>query len=224
MKSFAAILILVLILLSAGCTSHPEPAPPDISEYLTPIDSGNLSRELGPVPAGMLTPAEEQDILFMQEEEKLARDVYAALYEKWQIRAFLNIGEAEQTHLDSMTVLVDRYQIESRISNERGVFSNETLRFLYDDLVARGSTSSEEALRVGALIEEIDIVDLQEAMTRTGRQDILQVYDNLAKGSRNHLRAFVNVMGQQGISYTPQVLPQDEYQAIIASSAERGRA
>ena len=223
MKIQVLILTVIVTVALAGCSSVPEPAAPDISEYITPVDSGNLAQELGSVPAGMLTPAEEQDILFMQEEEKLARDVYAALYERWQIPSFRNIGEAEQTHLDSMTVLVDRYRLESRISDERGAFSNETLRFLYNDLVARGSASPEEALRVGALIEEIDIVDLQKAMTRTSRQDILLVYGNLAKGSRNHLRAFVKVMDQQGIAYIPQVLPPEEYQAIVATPVERGR-
>jgi hypothetical protein len=224
MKLPALILILIGVITLAGCTSVPEPAPPDISEYITPINSENLSRELGPTPAGTLTLAEEQDILFMQEEEKLARDVYAALYGKWQIPAFRNIGQAEQTHLDSMTVLVDRYQLESSISDARGAFSNETLLSLYKNLIQRGMVSTDEALLVGALIEEVDIVDLQEAMTRTSRQDILQVYENLEKGSRNHLRAFVKVMAQQGISYTPQVLPESEYQVIVASAAERGRA
>jgi len=224
MKTHTLIVTLIIAVALAGCTSVPEPARPDISEYITPIDSGNLSRELGSAPAGPLTPAEEQDILFMQEEEKLARDVYAALYATWQIPAFDNIGGAEQTHMDSMTVLVDRYQLESSMQDTAGVFSNETLQFLYNDLVARGSASPEEALRVGALIEEVDLVDLQEAMTRTDRQDILQVYGNLAKGSRNHLRAFVQVMGQQGIDYTPQVLSPEEYQAIVSTAAERGRA
>jgi hypothetical protein len=224
MNTPALILTLIIAIFLAGCTSVPEPAGPDISGYLTPIDSESLAQELGSAPAGILTPAEEQDILFMQEEEKLARDVYAALYEKWQIAAFDNIGGAEQTHLDSMTVLVDRYQLESRISDERGVFSNETLQFLYNDLIERGLVSTEEALRAGALIEEVDLADLQVAMTRTDRQDILLVYGNLAKGSRNHLRAFVQVMGQQGISYTPQVLPLEEYQAIVTTPVERGRA
>lgn len=224
MKPLALILTLIIVIFLAGCTSVPEPAGPDISGYLTPIDSESLAQELGSAPAGLPTPAEEQDILFMQEEEKLARDVYAGLYGIWQIPAFDNIGGAEQTHMDSMTVLVDRYQLESSMQDTPGVFSNATLQFLYNDLVARGSTSPEEALRVGALIEEVDLVDLQAAMTRTDRQDILQVYENLAKGSRNHLRAFVQVMGQQNISYTPQVLSPEEYQAIVATPVERGRA
>ena len=224
MNTHALILTLIFAIFLAGCTSVPEPAGPDISGYITPLDSENLSQELGGAPPGILTPAEEQDILFMQQEEKLARDVYAALYGKWQIPAFENIGGAEQTHMDSMTVLVDRYQLESSMQDTRGVFSNATLQSLYTDLVARGSASPEEALRVGALIEEIDIADLQEAMTRTDRQDILLVYGNLAKGSRNHLRAFVQVMGRQGISYTPQVLSPEEYQAIISTPTERGMA
>jgi len=64
------------------------------------------------------------------------------------------------------------------------------LQALYDALVARGSVSPEEALKVGVLIEEIDIDDLNTAIATTEKNDILNVYINLLQGSQSHLEAF----------------------------------
>lgn len=40
------------------------------------------------------------DLLYMREEEKLARDVYITLYEKWGIPVFNNISNRESDHND----------------------------------------------------------------------------------------------------------------------------
>lgn len=75
---------------------------------------------------------------------------------------------------------------------------------------------------MGAEIEEVDIVDLQAALVYVDNQDIRAVYGNLLKGSRNHLRAFVLALQQQGVVYTPQYLTPADYQAIVGTSIEAG--
>jgi len=57
-----------------------------------------------------------------------------------------------------------------------------------------GSQSLGNALKVGAAIEEIDILDLQEYLDNIKEQAIRQVYENLLKGSENHLRAFTSTV------------------------------
>ena len=74
-----------------------------------------------------------------------------------------------------------------------------------------------EALKVGAAIEEIDIIDLQAAQAIVDNRDIRLVYESLLSGSRNHLQAFVRALQQQGVVYTPQYLTPAEYAAIIAT-------
>jgi len=88
--------------------------------------------------------------------------------------------------------------------------------------VDHGSNSLRDALEVGAAIEEIDILDLQEHMAETDNDDITLVYENLMKGSRNHLRAFVSTLEKQGFEYASQYLSQEEYEDIISSPVERG--
>ena len=79
-----------------------------------------------------------------------------------------------------------------------------------------------EALQVGALIEEVDMADLQHAIDRATHDDIITVYENLLKGSRNHLRSYVDVIESYGVVYEAQYLDQDEVDAIVNSPMERG--
>jgi len=165
-------------------------------------------------PSGELTQAEVDGLLFMIEEEKLAGDVYSALDEMWDMRVFENIGRAELTHQAAVKRLLDRYSLPDPRMGE-GEFANETLQDLYNDLLAKGSTSVSDALMAGAAIEEIDILDLEEYMAQTDKEDILLVYANLLRGSENHLRAFVNNLERQRVEYTPQYLSEEEYRSIM---------
>ncbi|MDK2464383.1 MAG: DUF2202 domain-containing protein, partial [Candidatus Korarchaeota archaeon] len=80
-----------------------------------------------------------------------------------------------------------------------------------------------DTLKVGALIEEVDIEDLKSWIEKTNNRNIIMVYENLMKGSRNHLRAFTSQLKSYGVTYEPQVLPVDEYNEIVSSSMEAGR-
>jgi len=152
---------------------------------------------------------------FMREEEKLARDVYKALYAKFPLRPFLNISQSEQTHTDAIKSLLIKYNIEDPVSTDvPGIFINEDLGKLYINLIAAGSVS--EALKVGAAIEEIDILDLEKHLNElVNNEDIKFVYNNLKNASGNHLKAFVRNLSARGINYTPLYLDQDTYLKII---------
>lgn len=103
------------------------------------------------------------------------------------------------------------------------MFSNGDLQALHDSLVTAGQASDVEALKVGAAVEEIDLVDLNDVLdTIVDNEDITLVYENLAKGSRNHLRAFVRNLSRRGIDYQPHYLDESTYQSIIESGMERG--
>jgi len=181
-----------------------------------------------PVPVAATTSVTDDEaagLAFMREEEKLAHDVYVALYDKWGLPVFKNISAAEQTHSDAVKRLLDRYGVEDPAAgNAAGEFTSPTLQSLYDQLVAQGSQSIADALKVGAAIEEIDILDLQEQIAQTDKADIARVYSNLLKGSENHLRAFASNLKARGETYAPQYLSQAAYDQIIGSPNASGNA
>ncbi len=140
---------------------------------------------------GSLSNEEINGLVRMREEEKLARDVYLILHQKWNARVFSNITGSEQTHTSRVKVLLDKYNIPDPVTDDSvGAFTNPSMKKLFDDLTAQGMISLEEALKVGVLIEEMDIKDLDQEIAKTSNAEIINVYQNLKGGSENHLRAF----------------------------------
>jgi hypothetical protein len=173
--------------------------------------------------ATSLTAQEEEGLLFMLEEEKLARDVYREMAKKWNHQSFARIADSEQRHMDAVAVAMEKYRVVHQTVEQPGNFSNETLQALYDQLVEQGSKSLVDAFTVGATIEDLDIKDLQEHLSHTDNRDLKTIYQNLAKGSRNHMRAFTGLLAQSQVGYAAQYITQDELEKIIASPHERGR-
>ena len=164
----------------------------------------------------------------MREEEKLARDVYLMLWEKRGNQTFKNISQSEQTHTDAVKELLAIYGIEDPVKdNSIGVFTSKEMGNLYEQLIAKWSESAMSALIVWATIEDLDIKDLNELLKDTTNENIIAVYENLNKWSRNHMRAFVKNISRNNETYTPQYISIDEFNTIIWASQEtsmgRGR-
>lgn len=171
-----------------------------------------------------LTQAEEAGLLLMREEEKLARDVYLTMYKQWNLRIFNNIAASEQTHMDAMKSLLDRYEVGDPVIDDAvGEFTDPEIQELFDRLTEQGERSLQDALKVGATVEDLDIYDLARLMDETDKKDIISVYKNLQKGSRNHLRAFVAQIEQRDETYIPQYVSAEEYEEILSTPQERGR-
>jgi hypothetical protein len=164
-----------------------------------------------------LTTEEKNDLAFMREEEKLARDVYLTLYEVWGMPVFANIAASEQQHMDAILNLLKTYKLPDPAAGKLvGEFVNTELQTLYNGLVARGRLSALDALQVGGIIEETDIEDLQAAMEAARLSSIDMVYANLLSGSYNHLRAFArNITALTGQPYAAQVVSQDIVDDIL---------
>lgn len=154
-------------------------------------------------------------LTFMREEEKLARDVYFVMSDKWNVQIFSNISVSEQRHMDAVLNLLNKYGLPDPILDE-GEFVNEELQSLYDQLVVAGSVSLLDALKVGALIEEVDIEDLRDAIAETTNSDLVRVYTNLLNASYSHLRAFSGqIVVITGESYQAQHLSQSVVDSIL---------
>lgn len=178
---------------------------------------------LADVSTGAVSADDADGLRFMREEEKLARDVYVFLYDKWGIQIFKNISESEQTHMDAVLTLLERYELGDSATTDMGVFNNQDLQSLYNQLTTQGSQSVTDALTVGALIEDLDIADLQNYIDATDSADITLVYESLQRGSRNHLRAFNRqLVAHTGTPYTPQYISEEQFLEIVGSGTETG--
>lgn len=169
-----------------------------------------------------LSAAEESEVLYLREEEKLARDVYLTLADRWQLPIFSNIAAAEQRHMDLVFKVIEVYGLVDPVTDDAvGAFTDPELGALFNTLVGDGEVSLVGALTVGATIEDMDLADLYELLAITDNDHLEIVAYNLAKGSRNHLRAFVRALEAQGETYTQQYLDPDAFEAILEAEMER---
>lgn len=225
-ESGVLLLFAVLFFALTSCTKNNNgpAASNNNSNTAGNIDVALLQTQLNALPYEALSEEEKNSLIYMREEEKLARDVYLTLNTKWNTNVFSNISSSEQTHMDAILMLLKKYNITDPVgTNGIGVFANQTLQGIYTQLVAQGNASILAAYKTGATIEDLDIFDLKTALTKIDNQDIKLVYDNLTKGSRNHMRAFYRNILNAGGTYTPQYITQAEFDAVINSPMETGR-
>ena len=120
--------------------------------------------------------------------------------------------------MDAIKYLIDTYDLVDPVGeNPEGSFQNEELQQMYDDLIEMGSKSKVDALKVGALIEEVDIIDLQHELDGIAEnEDVKRVYQNLCNASENHLRAFVRVLRSYNVDYEPVKLEDNVFDRIMS--------
>ena len=112
--------------------------------------------------------------------------------------------------MDQAKAIIDKYGLAIPGNDEPGVFQNQTLQKIHDDLLAEGLRSDQDALKVAAAFEEISIMDLEKEISATKTEDIRVVYQGLLAGSRKHLRSYVADLQGRGIQYAPRVPEQEQ--------------
>lgn len=177
---------------------------------------------LGLAAGAPLETAEQEDLLYLYEEEKMARNLYQQLGEQFQtVPVFKNITNSEDRHTARVASMLSRYSIDysALAANPAGQFSNTRIQEKFNELITLGLTDNAEALRVGAMVEEADIADLKEAITATTHEDLRCVFTNLRNASINHLQAFVRNLERLGETYQPQIVSEEEYAELLTSSS-----
>ena len=184
---------------------------------------------------------EQIHLNFMREEEKLARDVYQTLGTMYPDSAiFGNIDDSEQIHMTAVKAMIEKYGYEDPNTNDNvGVYTGEDFGWYFTEkynlLVERASVSELEALYVGAFIEELDMMDINQCpqvivetdnginddsecgKVYTDNADIQRLYSSLLDGSDSHLEGYVQniekIIGEG--NYQAQVLSQELVDAIL---------
>lgn len=234
-------IVIVLALLIGGCSAGNQAANITLEPESILLESKteqNQDQDMdqnhilltGESLEGELTIEDQDGLLWMREEEKLARDLYRTLGDHWDLQIFSNIASSELKHMDAVAELLELFGLQDPVGDLGvGQFSDPELQNLYDQLLKQGLQSVQEALMVGGAVEEIDILDLKGLLAVTEDESIRVVYENLLAGSENHLQSFSKVyLRQTGLVYEAQYLSSEELEQIldneIAGSVRQGRS
>jgi hypothetical protein len=149
------------------------------------LDPANLPEK------GTLTEQQQSTLAAMAQEEKLARDLYAAFGATYAGVVFDRIAASETQHLAIVRTLLDRYGLADPTAGKAaGQFSDPAVQVTYDRLLAQGQASEAAAIQVGQTVEQTDIADLRAARDGLTAADVRQVYEHLLTASQQHLAAF----------------------------------
>lgn len=154
-----------------------------------------------PVPAGATTatsrgttasPALTDLLRFSREEERMAKDLYAALAAVHDgAPPMSRITLSEDQHFAAVGTLLDSYGVaDPSAGRAAGSYAFPELQSLYDGWLTKGSASLNAAYQVGIELEKRDIADLQKAVATTTQPDVKRVLGNLLNASRQHLSAY----------------------------------
>lgn len=131
-------------------------------------------------------------LAFAREEERMARDLYAALADRYdQARPFSTITRSEERHVDAIGTLLDQYDVaDPAAGRAAGTYAIAAIQDLYDSWLADGKVSLDAAYQVGVELEKRDIADLEASIADDLPADVDAVLARLLAGSRNHLAAY----------------------------------
>ncbi|MDD3302851.1 MAG: DUF2202 domain-containing protein [Candidatus Gracilibacteria bacterium] len=142
-----------------------------------------------------LSEQEKQDIMYQYSEEMMARDLYNYFYGLYNINTFKTISESEQQHMDSVKVIIDRYNLDTPTNYGE-------LTSLYNTLKTEGDKGLKEALESGLKIEIQDIEDIVDTIKTTDNDDVKVILVNIGGASYNHLRGFSNALKNNSLTTT----------------------
>ena len=139
-----------------------------------------------------LTNAEKRALIFMYQEEKLAKDVYLEVSKMYpNLRTFPHIYKAEIMHEKSVANVLRHYNIPLPLRSEVvGQFRNVKLQRLYNFLIEKAKKSVKDALEVGIMVEVTDVEDLDKYLKVAKSPDVVALFKFLRAGSYNHYNAF----------------------------------
>ena len=169
------------------------------------------------ISKNILSEQEINSLMHLREEEMLAYDVYTFLSGLYDVPIFRNIAKSEMIHTTRVKDLIDKYELEDpAVDHKSGVFKDEDIQELYDILTEKGKVSYKDAIVVGLTIEDLDINDLEMALENdVDNEDIVEVYNFLLMGSKNHMKAFYAHAKSNDIEYIPQYISQEHFQEIV---------
>ncbi|MBT9256947.1 DUF2202 domain-containing protein [Phycicoccus sp. MAQZ13P-2] len=150
------------------------------------------------------TPALTDALRFASDEERMARDLYAAIADRYDgALPFSRITTSEQRHLDAVSGLLDRYGVtDPADGSAAGHYADPAVQQLYDTWWAKARRSLDDAYDVGVALEQRDIADLEKTIAADLPSDVDAVLGRLVRGSQMHLRAFTAAADGQTVTGT----------------------
>jgi len=182
----------------------------------------SLVRAVRDSPRGQLSAEDQASIIYIREGAQLSRDINLLFEAAWQAQVFRDAAERQKQALRATDLLIDRHGLPAA-SAEPGIYQDEQFSRLYGQFAEEGSASLPAALAAAAVLEELNILDLQTRMAQTEKADIRLVYQHLLKIASANLWSFSRAIERfGGAAYEPRYLTPLAFSELMASAGQPG--
>ncbi len=137
-----------------------------------------------------MTPKVVGALQYLVQEEKLMRDVFRNLFERYDIYAFKKAADVADEHYDKLMKLLADHGIHIDVPDTKGVYTSAIFEKLYVDAIEAGSKSLADAMRVGRELESINIMDLKHRDVYKADKCIRDVLDSFIADADKRFRTF----------------------------------
>jgi hypothetical protein len=224
-------LVVITLAISAGCSSSKGPVQSSQTQattvttpsvIITIPDENTIRLHFLSLKKAPLNETETADIIYLQEAEKVQRDIYLFFTQRFQtIPLFNQMAQAANRSMSVDNVILERYGIPNPELQAWGTFTNKKLQVIYDKVTGEGS-SPVNALKASATSEDLHIADLNAALGRTDNDDLKFIYNQQLVLSRNNLRGIIPWIAafEPSYTYSPTYITPNYYTSIITSPME----
>jgi len=222
-QAYAAVIQNIPSVTNPGPTPVPTLVPSQGSNLagVSKPDVGKIVVEFQAIPASPLTSQETTDITYLQESQKLQRDLYSYMVNQNNANPiFAGLSQSADAILSADNAIMARYNLPSPTQNAPGRYTDPKLQNLYIYLTGQSGGTTPDQLETAAMSEELHISDLLTALGHTDNADLRFVYNQELAFSRNNLRVIIPQLAGYGRTYTPQYLSQETFNSIVSSPME----
>ncbi|MCB0645205.1 MAG: DUF2202 domain-containing protein [Saprospiraceae bacterium] len=163
---------------------------------------------------------EQKTLVQIFEQEKMARDVYTQIGEKFGIKILKNAAIGKQKQMSQILDLLALNQANIAFDDAQGVFRNAELTEHYNAFLAEGLGSLNNAFRVGAKMEDYNIYQIDKVLSSTTNDKLVLLFSKLSCSSGNELKTQVNMLVGNGEMFMPDYISVKLYRSIMHDNHE----
>ncbi|MFA5358953.1 MAG: DUF2202 domain-containing protein [Patescibacteria group bacterium] len=225
-------LLLAIIFLFAGCAGRGTDNQQTERERIIVIDDSGAStidlelfkKIINQNSAEGLGEKEKTGLVYLAGEEKMLRDFFAKMAEKYREKPFGYLATAESGHVAAVKILLEKYELADQAGMDlpTGEFADKKIKEFFDKQTVAGEASGEAALVAGLEMIEFNIKDIEQFTFSTARPDLRQSYNLLAQVARNHLRELWKSLPEKEgeLKYKPKYISEEQFKSIVDSATE----
>lgn len=180
------------------------------------ISSSIFSNEIAKHVGDKSTEGDQKTLPYMYESEKMAEDLFSSFSKKNKLPIFDSLSKSHANQKDVIEKVMSTLEIDLSLRGlDSGKYKDKNVQALYDKLLVQGNEMRVKAFTSGLLLEEGIIKNIDTYLGK-GIDGLSKIaYEALKEASGKNMKVLNNLLLAEGVTYTPQVISQAEFDGYV---------